>query len=114
MSSETIQPSSMDGIKRLAKSLKAQRGIKHIRALDDAAQSAGFQNFRHASNILRTGAKLERPRRGHRVFITVYWKDREVGGDGRETLTIWLSVPWGDLITPAQLQNHRALVHFLA
>lgn len=114
MSSETIQPSSMDGIKRLAKSLKAQRGIKHIRALDNAAQSAGFQNFRHASNILRTGVKLERPRRGHRVFITVYWKDREVGGDGRETLTIWLSVPWGDLITPAQLQNHRALVHFRA
>lgn len=112
MSSETIQPSSMDGIKRLAKSLKAQRGIKHIRALDDAAQSAGFQNFRHASNIL--GAKQERPRRGHRVFITVYWKDREVGGDGRETLTIWLSAPWGDLITPAQLQNHRALVHFRA
>ncbi|MDP3753359.1 MAG: DUF5623 domain-containing protein [Polaromonas sp.] len=114
MSSEAIQPSSMDGIKRLAKSLKVQRGIQHVRALDDAAQSAGFQNFRHASNMLRGGAKTEHLPRGHHVFITVYWKDREVGGDGRETLTVWLSAPWGDLVTRAQLQNHRALVHFRA
>jgi len=114
MSSEAIRPSSLDGIKRLAKSLKVERGIQHVRALDDAARSAGFQNFRHASNVLRGGAEPERLRPGHRVFITVYWKNREAGGDGRETLTIRLSVPWGDLITPAQLENHRALVHFRA
>lgn len=112
MSSEAIRPSSMDGIKRLAKSIKVERGIQHVRALDDAARAAGFQNFRHASNVLRAAAKPERSHPGHRVFLTAYWKDREGNDSGRETLTLWLSVPWGDLITPAQLHNHRALVDF--
>ena len=70
MSSEAIQPSSLDGIKRLAKSLKTERGIQHARALDDAARAAGFQNFRHASNVLRHGAVPTRTRPGHRVYVT--------------------------------------------
>lgn len=112
MSREAIRPSSLDGIKRLAKSIKVERGIQHLLALDEAARLAGFQNFRHASNTLRDGAKSERVRPGHRTYITVYWKDRKVGCDGRETLTTWLSTPWGNLITPPQLQNHRALFGF--
>lgn len=61
---------------------------------------------------LRDGAKSERARPGYRMFITVYWNDRKAGCNGRETLTIWLSMPWGDLITPHQFQNHRALYGF--
>lgn len=114
MSSETIRPSTLDGIKRLAKSLKTERGIQHIRALDDAARVAGFQNFRHASNVRRTAPRLEHPRSGQCIFLSAYWKDREGGTCGRETLTIRLSAPWGNLITPLQFQNHRALVNFRA
>lgn len=112
MSSESIRPSTMDGIKRLAKSLKIERGIQHTQALDAAAQAAGFQNFRHAGNVLRAAPQTQRSRPGHSVFLTSYWKDRDGGETGRETLTTWLSVPWGDLITPLQLQNHRALADF--
>lgn len=111
MSSEVICPSTLDGIKRLAKKLKGEQHI-HARALDAAAQAAGFQNFRHASNVLRTAPKPEHPRPGHRIFLTAYWKDREGGASGRETLTMLLSASWEELITPLQLQNHRALVHF--
>jgi len=115
MSSEAIRPSTLDGIKRLAKSLKSERGIQHFRALDYAAQTAGFQNFRHASNVLRAAApKAERPRPGYCTFLTAYWKDRESNGSGRETLTIWLTAPWAELIIPLQLQNHRALMNFRA
>jgi hypothetical protein len=114
MSSKAIRPSTLDGIKRLAKSLKTERGIQHVRALDDAAQEAGFQNFRHASNVLRTIPQPERPRPAHRIFLTAYWKDREGGVSGRETLTIWLFAPLGDLITPPQFENHRTLVSFRA
>lgn len=110
MSREAIRPSSLDGIKRLAKSLKVERGIQHVRALDEAARLAGFQNFRHARKALRDGARPERHHSGYRTFITVYWKDRETGRDGRETLSIMLSQQWRDLITPPQLQNHRALI----
>lgn len=48
MSSEAIRPSTLDGIKRLANSIKVERGIKHIPALEVAAQLAGFQNLKHA------------------------------------------------------------------
>lgn len=114
MSSEAIRPSTIDGIKRLAKSLKIEQSIQHAQALDAAAQAAGFQNFRHAGNVLRAAPKMERSHPGHRVFLTSYWKDRDGGATGRETLSIWLSVLWSDLITPLQLQNHRALADFRA
>ncbi|RUP25392.1 hypothetical protein [Curvibacter gracilis] len=42
MSSEAIRPTTMDGIKRLANSIKVERGIKHVPALEVAAQLAGF------------------------------------------------------------------------
>ena len=114
MSSEAIRPSTMDGIKRLAKSIKVERGIQHTQALDAAAQVAGFQNFGHAGNVLRAVPKMGHFQPGHRVFLTSYWKDRDGGATGRETLSIWLSVPWADLITVLQLQNHRALADFRA
>lgn len=112
MSSEAIRPSTMDGIKRLAKSIKVERGIQHVRALDDAAKSAGFQNFKHARNVLNNGTDRPHARSGHRLYLTVYWRDKESDTRGRETLTIWLGTLWSDLITPAQLDNHRALTHF--
>ena len=52
MSSKEIRPSSIDGIKRLAKSIKVAQGIQHTEALDVAARAAGYQNYRHASNFL--------------------------------------------------------------
>ena len=115
MSSQTIQPSTLNGIKRLARSIKVERGIQHMRALDEAAQSAGYENFRHADNLLRKapGQQKHRPV-GHPVFLTAYWKDRDDGSSGRETLTIRLSVPWGDIITRPQLKIHRALGWFRA
>src|SRR5690606_21326477 len=60
MPSQTIRPSTMEGIQRLAKSLRGELSIKHLQALDAAAQAAGFQNFRHARNQLRAVPKIER------------------------------------------------------
>lgn len=114
MSSEDIRPSTVDGIKRLAKSLKIESGVRHLQALDDAARAAGYQNFRHAGNVLRGRPMADAPRARHRVYLTAYWKDKDTGSSGRETLTLSLACPWGELITPAQLENHRALVHFRA
>ncbi len=46
------RPSSLDGLKRLAKEIKAERGLQHARALDEAARLAGFSNFAHARRSL--------------------------------------------------------------
>ena len=53
MPSENIRPSTLDGIKRLAKSIKTERAIQHAVALDESARFAGFENFRHARNKLQ-------------------------------------------------------------
>ena len=79
-------PSSIGGIKRLAKSLKRQRGIPHMQALDTAAQQAGYQNLRHAKNTL---AADSRSQQHHVVYVTSYWRDPQSTAEGRETMT-WL------------------------
>lgn len=112
MSSEAIRPATMEGIKRLANSIKVERGIKHTPALEVAAQLAGFQNFRHAQNVLKNGGNRPNARPGHRLYLTVYWRDKESDTRGRETLSIWLGTLWSDLVTLAQLDHHRALSDF--
>lgn len=103
MSNESIRPSSLEGIKRLATSIKREKGIKHLQALDDAAQRAGFQNIRHAQNSLKDKQPL------FRIFLTAYWRDRKAATSGRETLVISLSAQWTDLLTPAELKSARGL-----
>jgi hypothetical protein len=106
MSIEAIRPSTLDGIKRLAKVIKVRQQIQHARALDEAAKHAGFQNFRHAQNRL---TKNRTPGPSHQVFVTAYWRDRDTGASGRETKVVMLSASLGDLITRAQLRYDRSL-----
>lgn len=114
MSNESIRPSTLEGIKRLAKSIKRERGIKHQQALDEAAKRGGFENFRHAGNVLTNPSGAARKAPEHPVLITAYWKDKQTNNRGRETLTIRLSEPWTNLITTTQFQYHRAFNYFRA
>lgn len=50
------QPTSVDGIKRLARRLKAQDHIPHSKALDAAARHAGFSNFIDAKRRIEKAA----------------------------------------------------------
>lgn len=113
MSNATIRPTTIVGIKRLAKAIKAERGIPHHEALNAAARQAGFESFRHASNrALGDGPPVVKAIR-HRLYLTGFWKDRDTGARGRETTWIDLSVPWTDLVTRAQMKNQRSLVRLL-
>jgi hypothetical protein len=47
-----LRPSTLDGIKRLAESIKDARGITHTEALNVAARQAGYQSFTHARHQL--------------------------------------------------------------
>lgn len=101
-----ITPSTLDGIKRLAKSIKRDRVIPHHEALELAAQAAGFQNLRHAKNTLvnPTGSTL------HAIYLTAYWTDD--AGAGRETLRLQLAKPLGHIVTRHQLRAVRQLGAF--
>jgi len=110
MSNESIRPFSIEGIKRLATSIKREKGIKHLQAMDEAARRAGFQNLRHAQRSLE-GSKASKPP-AFRIFLTAYWRDSTAATSGRETLAINLSAPWTDLLTPAELRSARGLGNF--
>lgn len=103
MATEHTRPTTLAGVKRLAKFIKRARGIPHHAALDEAAQKAGFQNLRYAQSVLGESA-----RDLHQAFVTFYWKEREgflsslepgpVLRSGRTTFKFLLPVPLRDLL----------------
>jgi len=107
MSNGTLRPTTNVGIKRLAKKIKAERGISHLNALDEAAKIAGFENFRHARNARGATAHQGPDTASYSLYITFYWKDHENGTEGRETLSVDIPVPWSDLVTQAQMAHFR-------
>jgi hypothetical protein len=107
-------PSSIGGIKSLARKIKLATGASHTEALNSAAQAANFQNYAHAQRALTAHVGTAIPSTGsrtnlHPLYLTFYWKNRETGERGRETLTIQLAAPWASLITVQQLSHNRAL-----
>lgn len=102
---DDLRPTTLTGVKRLAKQLKKTSGIKHSEALDLAAKSADCVNFRHAKNTLRSGGvALGKPY----VLLTIYWSDKELGHRcGRETLRIELSMPILNLCSKTALKYVR-------
>ncbi|WP_349780553.1 DUF5623 domain-containing protein [Xanthomonas sp. WHRI 7065] len=106
MHSVAVPPSSVDGIKRLAKTLKRERSIPHHQALEEAARIAGFENLHHAQRQLARGVHSTL----YPVFLTAYW--RENGRGGRETLRIELAKPLAEVVRRNQLNAVRQLAGF--
>jgi hypothetical protein len=105
VSNDYIRPSSIEGIKQLAKRFKRADRIQHVVALDKASQAAGFQNYKHAlrghDDIALASA--------HVLYISVPWRDRANKATGREVLKVFTSKPLDALISPAQYKAARAL-----
>jgi hypothetical protein len=95
MSTPFVSPSSVEGIKRLAKSIKRELGIPHMQALDAAARRAGYQNIQHAKNTLSGFEKR------HLVYVTAYWRVPNTGDEGRETMTLRFGRPLNELLAGA-------------
>lgn len=113
MSNVRAFPSTMDGIKRLAKAIKRERNLTHHQALDEAARRAGFENIRHAQHAI-PAAPAPTPTPGHSshvVFLTAYWRNQD-GTSGRETLRRELPLPLRAFGTPATLRRGRNLGGF--
>ena len=93
-------PSTLSGIKSLAKRIKAEQVIPHHKALNVAAQRAGYQNFNHARNTIEHGPI---PRK--MIYITSYWVGDENSEDnGRITLAVPLSRTIGEFLKPNQVR----------
>ncbi|WP_027801173.1 hypothetical protein [Paraburkholderia dilworthii] len=84
-----------------AKNIKRERSIPHHVALDIVANETGYQNIRHAQEQLQAGIA-----QGFKVFLTAYWFSGRAAG-GRETISIELSKPLGDIIARHQITAAR-------
>ncbi|WP_172451930.1 glyoxalase superfamily protein [Sphingobium sp. SA916] len=51
------QFTTINGLKRAAKRLKKEQGIKHADALERVARDAGFRNYHDAQKALSTGSE---------------------------------------------------------
>ena len=116
MATENTRPTTLAGVKRLAKFIKRERGIPHHAALEEAAQKAGFQNLRHAQSVLG-----ENSRDLHRAFVTFYWAERDRSADsidgpvlrsGRTTFEFLLPAPLKDLLPGRSLNRTPYLDNF--
>lgn len=106
MLNEHIRPSTIGGIKRLAKQIKKSTGMPHHEALDFAAQSASFENFAHARNQL--GNSHTRPPTDQ-LFFSSYWYDRKKRKIGREVIEVKLSKPLNEIASKNDFKYAKGL-----
>ena len=111
MPTTDVQPKSLDGIKRLAKSISRRDGIKHAEALSVAALQAGYSNYQHALRTLSASDKVATIPR-HITYIVVPWHDRKSEQHGQEVIKVSLKKPLDEIIMPTQYWDARALWRF--
>lgn len=109
MLNDNIHPSTLGGIKRLAKQIKKANDVPHYEALDIAAKSASFENFAHARKLLQNSTSAQS---GYQLFFTVYWYDPQTYKSGREVLEIALSMPLPEIATKSELRKSKGLSWF--
>lgn len=119
----TIRPSTVDGIKQLAKKLKREHDITHTEALALASRQAGFENFVHArrrltSSHLSAHLAAVGGQRVFPVFLSAHWFSSHRANPklglraGREILQVNLSRPLPQVVAKHRVSYARGLEGF--
>lgn len=102
-----VRPSTVRGVKRLARQIRKQGSVQYATALDLASQAAACSNFSHATRALKS---RNAENRYVSIFITSYWFDSTKGyAVGRETLEVLLSKPILEICSKSDLKKLRGL-----
>ncbi|HET7329911.1 DUF5623 domain-containing protein [Dyella sp.] len=117
-----IRPSTVGGIKQLAKKIKRERNIGHTEALDLASRQAGFENFVHARRRLAVKQRqllvAADGQRAFPVFLSAHWYTSYRADPGlrrragREILQVNLSRPLLDVVAKHRVSAARGLYGF--
>ncbi|NTX92257.1 MULTISPECIES: hypothetical protein [unclassified Pseudomonas] len=110
----SVQPSTLDGIKRRAKDIRKQNQISHFDALELAAQQAGFQNFQHARHVIEQNVLPLPLNRSYPVYLSAYWRDTSTKPSkaGLEIIRIELPQPLLAFLQKNQIGRTRNLHGF--
>jgi hypothetical protein len=105
-SSSSFRPSTLPGIKKLAKAVGREQGLSHYQALEIAARRAGYTGYAHALRQLDDSITAA----PDVIWLSAHW--REDNRVGRETMPLRLAVPLASIITPHQVRAVRDLHGF--
>ncbi|SUA99714.1 Uncharacterised protein [Pannonibacter phragmitetus] len=110
MSTANITPTTLDGIKRLAKTISKQDGVPHAVGLDRASIRAGFANYTNARRVLMSSTTAKRPT--FKTFISVRWRDPETKSRGIEIIEVSLPKPLDEIVEARHFKNAHGLWKF--
>ncbi|WP_298577232.1 hypothetical protein [uncultured Luteimonas sp.] len=92
MTSNSVLPSTLDGLKRLAKGIeRADSTLTHLQALERAAVRCGYNNFTEARRRMGRGPAVVPAAPLLDVYLTAYWREQRVPENrtsGRETMQL--------------------------
>ncbi|NMZ34011.1 DUF5623 domain-containing protein [Pseudomonas proteolytica] len=108
-----VSPSTLDGIKRKAKSFGRENNLSHLAALDVVAQQSGYDNFHHARRALQRTQGVPSL---HSIFLSAYWSDASAKprSAGLEILEIKLPRPLTSFLSKHQCGHAQNLQGFFA
>ncbi|QQE90096.1 DUF5623 domain-containing protein [Azotobacter chroococcum] len=111
---QSVPPSTLPGIKRLAKSIRKQDQIPHLEALNKAAQSSGYENYHHARHVLERAMGPMPLKQSYSIYLSAYWSDMSTkpAAAGLETLRIELPKPLLSILQKHQCGSARNLEGF--
>ncbi|MBW9053488.1 DUF5623 domain-containing protein [Rhizobium mesosinicum] len=108
MSVDDIRPTTIGGIKRLAKTISKQDDVPHSVGLDRASARAGFSNYTNALRTLQASTIVPSSP-GFSTFISVHWRNPKTKSRGNEIIEVSLPEPIDEIIAARQYKYASGL-----
>lgn len=111
---QSVLPSTITGIKRLARSICRQDQIQHSQALEVAAKRCGYESFHHARRSLERVTATGHSSKSYSIYLSAYWRDTSTkpAAAGLETVKVELPRPLLSFLRKHQCDSARNLGGF--
>ena len=110
MSMSNIIPTTVIGIKRLAKNISKMDSVTHAVGLDRASIRAGYANYKHALRVLTSTTAATPPI--FKTFIRVSWLDPKTKVSGTEIVEVSLPKALDEIVEKRHFKQARDLRDF--
>ncbi|MBB3658572.1 hypothetical protein FHX15_003819 [Rhizobium sp. BK650] len=111
MSINDIRPTTIEGIKRLAKTISKRDDVAHSVGLDRASVRAGFSSHTNARRTLQAST-IVLPPPIFSTFISVHWRNPKTRSRGNEIIEVALPKPLDEIIAAPQYKYAAGLRYF--
>ncbi|QRM45137.1 DUF5623 domain-containing protein [Rhizobium sp. BG4] len=111
MSVHDVTPTTIEGIKRLARDISKHDGVAHSIGLDRASSRAGFSNYQHARRSILASSTTTIASE-FSTFISVYWRDPKTKISGSKIIQVALPKALDEIVPSRNYKHARGLAYF--